>query len=321
MTRSPVSLHISLSPGDLPHARLLLPHQLRTFARHVSEIVLTVDGGEHTAPDLTPFSDLISPFRDTCPAWNLRTADHSHPRRLALAQAIFRRNQPMPHRTYRRGPCLAYYDGWAATNQPYLFHLDSDMFFGGDLGAWLETSVRLLATDPRVFTCSPLAGPPRPDGTINQPDLGSHPSAPRSHTFASFSSRLFLVRRVDVVTPVPPHPSTPAALRNRLRAWLEGLPRLDLPENLLTRRMQMLDQLRVDHPGPATPAFSLHPPHRSPEFYERLPEFITRAETSDFPEAQLGCYDVNEALIDWSPQITALLKRRWWRVLLARLTS
>ncbi len=317
--RLPVSLHVSLSPGDLPHARLLLPHQLRAFAPFVSEIVLTVDAGEHAMPDLAPFAELIAPFRVRCPVWNLRVADHSSVRRRALGKALFGCNRSVPHRTYRRGPCLSYYDGWAATTQPYLFHLDSDMFFGGDLGGWLDTSVRLLNTDPRVVTCSPLAGPPRSDGTLNQSDLGAHPAIAGSHTFDTFSTRLFLMRRVDVVTPSPPLPWSPASLRNRLRAYLDGLPRLDLPENLLTRRMRNLGQLRVDHPGPGTPAFSLHPPHRNAEFYQRLPELITRAETSDFPDAQRGCYDINEALIDWSPQIAALLERRWWRVLLARL--
>jgi hypothetical protein len=38
------TLQISLAPSDLPHARVLLAHQLRTWAGQVEEVLLTVDG-------------------------------------------------------------------------------------------------------------------------------------------------------------------------------------------------------------------------------------------------------------------------------------
>lgn len=319
--RFPVSLHISLSPSDLRHARHLLPHQLRTLASHVEEIVLTVDSGAHSPPDLAPFIELTAPFREACTNWQIRPADHSLARRRELGFSFFGRHRPVPHRTYRRGPCLAYFDGWNATNQPYLFHLDSDIFLGGDFGSWMDSSIRLIQTDPCIFACNPLPGPPRIDGTLNQSDLGAHPAIPGSHRFSTFTSRLFLVRRSDLIGSRRPLPWKPANLRNRLRAHLEGLPRLDLPENLLTRRMRHLGQFRMDHPGAGSPAFSLHPPHRNEDFYRRLPELVARAESDDYPAAQRGCYDINEALIDWSPQISALCRRRWWRVPLERLRS
>lgn len=321
MTRLPVTFHVSLSPGDLPYAKYLLPHQLRAFAPHVSEIVLTVDGGPEGTPDLSPFQELANPFLDSCPAWNIRMADHSESNRRSLARSLFGLEHAVPHRTYRRGPSLSYYDGWAAATQPFLFHTDSDMFYGGDIGAWLSSSLELFAADPKVFSCNPLAGPPRPDGTLNQSDLGPHPSAAGSHKFAGFSTRLFLVRRIDVVSPVPPLTWRPAILRNRVRALIDGLPTLDLPENLLSHRMLLRDEIRVDHPGPGSPAFSLHPPHRNADFYARLPELVTRAETDDYPDGQRGCYDVNATLIDWSPQIAALSQRRWWHALIARITG
>jgi hypothetical protein len=316
--RPPVSLHVSLAPGDLPHARHLLPHQLRVVAPLVAEVVLTVDGGPESAPDLGPFLSLATPFRATCEAWQVRAADHSEGHRRALGRRVFGLDRPLPHRTYRRGPCLSYFDGWAAASHPYLFHLDSDMLLGGDLGAWLASSLRLLEQDPRVFACNPLPGPPRADGTLNQSDLGAHPALTGSHCFRGLSTRIFLARRADLVQPSPPLPWRAATLRSRLRAHLDGLPRLDLPENLFTRRMLTLGLLRVDHGGTGRPAFSLHPPHRNAEFYRRLPELVARTEADDFPADQRGCYDVNSSLIDWSAQIAALETRRWWRVLLAR---
>ena len=317
----PVSLHISLSPGDLPHARHILPHQLRAAASHVSEVVLTVDGVEPDSPDLGTFFELAEPFRPLCDVWQIRVVDHTEPHRRALSQNVFNSNRPLPRRTYRRGPCAAYFGGWATTTQPYVFHLDSDMFIGGNLDAWLASSIAVLEASPRVMACNPLPGPPRPDGSINQPDLGPMPGVQQSHTFAHFTSRIFLARRADLVAPQPPLTWSPAPLRLRLRAWLEGLPDLDLPENLFTKRMQTLHQVRLDHPGDGSPAFSMHPPHRNDEFYRRLSKFVSRVERNDFPDGQRGCYDLNKPLIDWSEQIAALSQQRWWKVLLRRLTS
>jgi len=56
--RIPVYLHVTLSLSDLPHARYILPHQLRALASHVSEIVLTLDGGETATPDTTSLRPL-----------------------------------------------------------------------------------------------------------------------------------------------------------------------------------------------------------------------------------------------------------------------
>lgn len=40
-----VSLQISLAPGDVSHARYVLPHQLRRWAYQADETVLVIDAG------------------------------------------------------------------------------------------------------------------------------------------------------------------------------------------------------------------------------------------------------------------------------------
>ena len=54
--------------------------------------------------------------------------------------------------------------------------------------------------------------------------------------------------------------------------------------------------------------WSLHPPHRSALFYERLPELINAVEREDIPDGQRGDYDINGSMIDWSSA-----QRTFWR--------
>lgn len=41
-----VTLQISVAPGDLPHAREILPHQLRQWAGQVDEVLFVLDLGQ-----------------------------------------------------------------------------------------------------------------------------------------------------------------------------------------------------------------------------------------------------------------------------------
>jgi hypothetical protein len=68
--------------------------------------------------------------------------------------------------------------------------------------------------------------------------------------------------------------------------------------------------------------WSLHPPFRTEEFYIRLPEIIKMVESGDMPEGQLGNYDLNDSIIDWSgPRAARLWYRRYWRMLRDRLIT
>ncbi len=70
---------------------------------------------------------------------------------------------------------------------------------------------------------------------------------------------------------------------------------------------------RVEFLGEPPGMWSLHPPYRSPNFYESLPDLIQRIESGNIPEAQRGDHDVNDSLIDWSSARNALIQNRWWK--------
>jgi hypothetical protein len=215
------------------------------------------------------------------------------------------------------GPFHAYFDGWTSTTQPYIFHLDSDMLIGGKPGAWLGEAIGLLRQDVKVFTCTPLAGPPRTDLSINQPSR-REPAPRGAHACDGFSTRIFFIAREHLVSPEPRLPLEYANWRGRLRGWIEGTSGYALPETIIGGHMHRLGLRRIDFLGEGTGCWSLHPPFRNPEFYRRLDEIVRRVETNDFPVGQRGDYDLNDSVIDWSDARAAIARNRWWRRLVGR---
>ena len=70
--------------------------------------------------------------------------------------------------------------------------------------------------------------------------------------------------------------------------------------------------------GAAPGMWSLHPPYRCADFYQKLPELVRRVEAGDLPTAQLGLHDVGDSLVDWSEAHARMARRRWWHRLAAR---
>lgn len=85
----------------------------------------------------------------------------------------------------------------------------------------------------------------------------------------------------------------------------------DLPhaKHILPQSTIQIDLLGSD-PG----MWSVHPPYRSKLFYDRLPTLIQQIETGDVPEAQRGCHDMNDNMVDWSSSRKPLWKRAMKRM-------
>ena len=71
-------------------------------------------------------------------------------------------------------------------------------------------------------------------------------------------------------------------------------------EASLSAAMKRAGLVRIDFLGEEPGLWSLHPPYRNAEFYERLPELIKAIEQGEVPEGQLGDYDMNDSMVDWS---------------------
>lgn len=317
---SPVTLQINLAPTDFPHARLILPHQLRQLAPSVQEVLLVIDlhrsqgarfagAWEERKPKM---ERLLSELSAADARIRVVEVDYSPATTRALSEQFFGGTR-LPMKDSRGGPYHSYFFGLAAAAHRHVLHLDADMLIGGGSRTWMAEAEAHLAAREELVSCSPLAGPPRADGTVAgdarwyEPD-GRVPGAIR---YRRFSSRVFFVDRDAFVRRVGSLRARLAPPIHVLRALRAGNPPYREPENLVTRIMVSRGLWRLDFQGTAPGMWTLHPQYRSPTFYERLPELISRVESGDMPDAQRGQENVQDCLVDWSDVRAA--RKKWWR--------
>jgi hypothetical protein len=311
------TLQISLAPSDLPHARVILAHQLRTWAAQVQEVLLTVDGlrgaghgrfaegWDERRPGLDALLDEAAAAH---PHLRVAEVDYAAPARAAVAERFFA-GAAVPEKDSRGGPFYAYFFALAEARHDTVLHLDSDMLFGGGSPHWMREAAELLAARDDVLACNPLGGPPTDDPARWRDPREPLPSL--AFRCSSISSRVCLLdrRRLSGADGLAPRP--PARLRSRLKARLHGHPDAALPEDLLTAAMHARGMARLDLLGSAPGMWSLHPPFRSQRFYAELPALVDRIERGDVPDAQRGEFDVADALFDFSEARAAFRRRRW----------
>jgi hypothetical protein len=299
-----VTLQISLSPGDLLHARALLPHQLRTWAGQVDEVLLTVDtrpprgttrfgkGWEQQGPALAALIDA-----EVSRHANARVVEVDYGRAAAreLADRFFG-GQSVPEKDSRGGPFYSYFYGLASARHDQVLHLDSDILFGGGSPHWIAEAQDLLAKRDDVLAVNPLGGAPLrnlehwPDPPLD--------STMRAFRCTSISTRIFFVDRKTLDEQVfPLLVRRPRRLRSRIKAHLHGNPSVAMPEDLLTDAMHARDKIRADLLGSAPGMWSVHPLVRTAAFYATLDELVDRIERGDVPDAQRGAFELSESLI------------------------
>lgn len=325
----PVTLNVTLTPGDWRHAEHVLPHQLRQWAGQVDEVQLvlndpsTAPGGG--APDAGQRRKIETVLEEASSAWphvHVREVDYSPAARAETADCFYG-GQPVPLQNHDGGPFYSYWYGWCAARHDLILHTDSDMLFGGGSQTWVAEALTVLAGGADLMAVSPLPGPPTRDGELPPVIRAQHarwggepvrePHSSLAYRLHGVSTRLWLFDRVDLVRRLGPMPLDRPPLRSRARARLEGNPPFQLPEQVLTALMNRRGLRRVDLLGSDPGMWSLHPALRSEEFYAELPRIVARVETGDVPEAQRGDYDVNDSLVDWTSARAAKARRVGWR--------
>src|ERR1035441_11068106 len=87
----PVTLQINVAPTDLPHAKSVLPHQLRQWGGQVQEILFTLDlhrtkhggrFGEAWEERKGPMEELLGELCRQHPHAHVMTVDRSEERRV-----------------------------------------------------------------------------------------------------------------------------------------------------------------------------------------------------------------------------------------------
>lgn len=343
----PVTLQINLSPADLPVAEHVLPHQLRQLGGQVDEVVLTLDlrmsGGPRRAGWLERLPGMDRLLRETSerhPHVRLSPVDYGDEARRAVSRALFG-GAPVPLKNYRGAPIYPYLFGLWDASHDLVLHTDGDMLFGGGSQRWVAEATDFLASHPDVLFVGPLPGPPAPGGVLpaavaarHAPDgaradrvrLPASPPQPArelasslAYRFTTVSSRIFMFdRRVFAVRVGSFGPSRRPAPRSVATALLEGNPRHEECERTMGRAMRRHGMARVDLLGSGAGMWSLHPPMRSPEFLAALPGLVRRVESGDVPPAQLGDFDVNDSMVDWTSARDRRARTRGARRLLVR---
>jgi hypothetical protein len=312
-----LTLQVNLAPPDLPHAIHVLPHQLRTWAAQVDEVLFTLDPIRPAGGRFATNWETLDPGMEAL--LSRLTAEHaaarvgivdSSPEAIAAVGRRFFGVDRVPMKDSRGGPLYSYFYGLSDAANDLILHMDSDMLFGGGSQTWLAEATELLGEREDVVFVGPLPGPPRPDGRlIGQPYAAPEPHATPAFRFPTMSTRVFLVDRARLrerVGAVPLEP--PLLLRSRLKARIKGNPSVAMPEQILSGALRRHGLSRVDFLGGEPGMWSLHPPFRSPAFYEQLPELIARVQAGDVPDEQRGHYDFVDSLFDFS-DVRARLSR------------
>ena len=316
MTMHAVTLQINAAPTDAPHLDQILPHELRQLGRQVDEILVTIDltRGPLVDPDVwsrgeVAVREIIERCQEDYP--HLRTLDVDTSPEVAQQVADeFFGGEPIPDKDWRGAPIYPYFFGlWASRNR-YVFHMDSDMLYGGGSQSWISEAVDLLRSRPDVLVCSPLPGPPTADGGLVSQTLAREPFQSLAFRADQVSTRVMMIDRGRFRDKVATLRILPPPRRMVWLARLDGYAPSDRAEILLSQGMLASGLCRIDFLGSKPGMWSVHPPHRSPLFYRELPRLVRRIESGDVPELQRGQHDVHDSMIDWS----SARKPRWRRL-------
>jgi hypothetical protein len=299
---NPVTLQISLAPTDLPHAVHIVPHQLRQWADQVDEILLTVDTRRSASKSVQEWEERLPGLRqligDCCTSYaHARTldVDYGSQTQEAVASRFFG-GTPVPLKDFRGSGMYSYLFALYAAKNDLVFHVDSDMLFGGGSRSWASEATDVLNRRPDVLACNPLPGPPTADGTLRSQILERDPIEPAAFRAPALSTRLFLMDlgRLPVLKAVR------VTGRHALGARIEGNSTFDGLEVTISQAMATRGLTRLDFLGTEPGMWAVHPPWRSATFYERLPDLIEEVEQGRVPEEQRGCHDIEDCMVDWT---------------------
>ncbi len=307
---APVTFQVTVTPQDLGYAIPIIEHQLAQVGRFCAEVLLSVDHPPGRDPDLSGARDWMASVVARHPQARFATVDYA-PETVARVSRLFLDRGSLPPRC-RRGGYYSYFEGLFQARHDHVFHVDCDIMLGGSGQPWLSEAVRLLDGNPDLLSVSPLPGPPARGFELRRQKAPALPFPRGAYRFDGFTTRLFLLNKRRFSNG-PKLVARREPLRQQLRALVEGYARLVLPEELFGAYMRDHGLYRIDFAGESPGLWSLHPPFRNTAFLRRIPAILGAVESGDLPAGQLGDYDINESLVDWSDCYRDLKANRWWR--------
>jgi hypothetical protein len=297
-----VTLQINLAPGDYYHAVYLLNHHIQVFESQTDEILLTFDfnparlrDAQKAERDSVLLYDLIASLQKRHTSLVLRDVDYNMPVVSDILGHFFTNRAQLYD--FRGAPIYAYLYGLHSAKNDLVFHIDSDMFFGGFSATWIREAIELLHADNGIMTVSPLPGPPHPDRILlGQDEHSAYNDMAYAFKFSSMSTRVFFMDRRLLAHALR---SGQPPLRRRLFALYERFPQSDTLERIISASMKSSRKYRVDFLGAGRGLYSLHPLYRSEAFYHSIPDALRRLKDGDIPEDQLGHFNISDSFLDW----------------------
>lgn len=198
---NPVTLQISLAPSDFRYVVHLLPHQISIFSAQVDEILLTYDThksnghfGKNWEQNNTNMLLFLEELAASNPKIRLLKIDYSSEKKSKIAD-VFLNKKHIPAKDWRGGPFYTYFFGLYEARNNYVFHIDSDLFFGGGSSTWLKQAIELYESDEKILFINPLPGPPHADGKLIDQTYFHYQKRLTHFGFSTVSTRLFLVNK------------------------------------------------------------------------------------------------------------------------------
>jgi hypothetical protein len=338
------ALQINMHPFDAAHAALTLPHQLRVWSGQVDRILLSVDTGQVGAGRYKGqgFDDakrrlfgMLDEMQANYPHLHVDVADYGDAARKLVTDTFFSRSaDPYPAKAFDGGPFHVYFYGIARANARYVLHMDSDMLFGGGSQTWFDEAIGVMKENPDALCITPFSGPPTLRGDLDisrhvgMPGVKNIPAPKKlagkvpAWRFATVSTRIFLMdmqrfsKRVGSLELLRPD------FKRRVRSLAYNQQPISMPaEEVLSDNMMRLGIHRLDYLGAGAGMYSLHPPYRSPEFYDALPSLVERIEKGDIPDGQRGDFDINASMLDWTSALAAKTRSKRYAKALKHLLS
>ena len=317
--RRPITMQINTYPLDLPHFRHTLEHKMRAFGGQVDRTIVTVDvrppqsgrykgdpKAERYTKSLEAFRALYSELEARYRNLKFLEVDYSPETKSAVSN-LFMGREGMPDKAWDGGPFYCYFQGIHSAGDGYVLHMDADMLYGGLSQTWVLEAVDLLQRREDLLTVGPLAGPTHPDGL-----KGAHTEAfhaydkeiidgRTAYRFHFISTRIFLIDMQRFKSHVGSLVINKPPFYRRLSGALLGNPTdVRSAEMVLSETIQAKDLGNMHFLGSGEGMYSLHPPHHTPAFHQALPDLIARVERGEIPDAQLGDYDINDSMFDFS---------------------
>ncbi len=316
-----VTLQVNVAPVDLPYATHTLPHQLRQWGGQVQEILFTFDlhrtergghFGEGWEERRGPMRELLEELCRDHPGARVAEVDYA-PEKMSEIAVAYTAGAPLPAKDTKGAPFYPYFYGLHEARHDLVFHLDSDLMFGGSSQTWVDEARALLAAHADLLACNPLPGPPAGDGGLRRENAPRFDYSSPAYLFKTLSTRLYLIdRRRMRERLLPLRLLGPARAISSAKARLHGNPPYRAAELVISEAMADAGLHRLDFLGASPGMWSLHPPYRSAEFYSELPRLIERIESGDVPDAQRGDYELNDSMFDWSRTRRRAMMRRLW---------